>query len=97
MNPPNGVVFNYYLKDATDTSVVYITIFDSRHNKIKTFSKDAKEKEDKLDFKEGMNEFVYNMLYEPAEKIEGMVLWERLSRGVKSAARGIQRPFQVWE
>jgi hypothetical protein len=75
MNSPNGVVFNYYLNNTTDTSDVAVTIFDREYKKIKSFSKNGKEKEDKLDFSTGMNELVYNMQYGPVEKIEGMVLW----------------------
>jgi len=75
MNPPNGVVFNYFLKDAVDSSPVSITIYDRFGKLFKTFSKNAKAKEDKIDFKAGMNRFVWDMLYEPAEKIDGMVLW----------------------
>jgi hypothetical protein len=74
-NPPNGVVFNYYLKDATDSSKVSITIFDKKGGIIQTFSRTAKDSTNKLDFNQGMNQFVWNMQYPAAEKIEGMILW----------------------
>ena len=85
MNPPNGVVFNYYLKNTTDSSVVSVTLFDKQHKAMKTFSKNAKEKEDKLDFKTGMNMLVWDMQYEPAEKVEGMVLWNGNAGSPKAA------------
>ncbi len=85
MNPPNGVVFNYYLKEVTDSSDVVIRIFDKQNKLIKTFSKDAKEKEDKPDFTKGMNRFVWDMQYPPAEKIEGMILWNGSVGGPKAA------------
>lgn len=74
-NPPNGVVFNYYLKDATDSSKVSVTVFDKKNNIIRTFSRDAKDTTNKLDFNAGMNQFVWNMQYPAAERIEGMILW----------------------
>ena len=75
MNPANGVVFNYFLKDATDSSKVSISVYDKQNKLIKTFKKDAKEVTDKLEFSEGMNTFVWNMLYPTAELVEGMILW----------------------
>ena len=38
-NPPMGAVFNYWLKDATDTSSVSITVFDKNNKVIKHFQK----------------------------------------------------------
>ncbi len=75
INPPNGAVFNYWLKDANDSSKVSITIFDKNGTLIKTFTKDAKKENDKLEFNKGMNQFVWDMLYPPAEKLDGLILW----------------------
>ncbi len=85
MNPPNGVVINYYLKDVNDSSKVSVTIFDQQHKAIKTFAKDAKDKKDQLTFADGMNRLVWDMEYEPGEKIEGMVLWNGNAGGPKAA------------
>jgi len=75
-NPLPGVVFNYYLKNPTDSSDVAITIFDKQNKPIKTFSKKAKEDADKIDFNPGMNQFNWDMHYPPGEKIDGMILWD---------------------
>ena len=85
MNPPNGVVFNYWLKGANDSSNVSITVFDKKGAPIKTFSKDAKEESDKLEFKPGMNQFVWDMMYPPAEKLDGLILWNGNVEGPKVA------------
>ena len=85
MNPNNGVVFNYYIKDATDSSNVIVKIFNKQHQLIKTFNKDGKEKEDKLVFTKGMNQFVWDMQYPPAEKIEGLILWNGSVGGPKAS------------
>jgi hypothetical protein len=84
-NPPNGVVFNYYLKDATDSSKVSISIFDKKGNVIRTFSRDAKDTTNKLDFNPNMNQFIWNMQYTAAERIEGMILWNGTVGAPKAA------------
>jgi photosystem II stability/assembly factor-like uncharacterized protein len=85
MNPPNGVVINFYLKDVNDSSKVSVTIFDQQRKAIKIFAKDAKDKKDQLTFLNGMNRQVWDMEYEPGEKIEGMVLWNGNAGGPKAA------------
>ena len=74
-NPPAGTVINYYLKGTTDSSKHSITIMDKKGKPIKTFSKSAKDPEDKLDYSEGMNQFSWDMNYPAAEKTDGMILW----------------------
>jgi photosystem II stability/assembly factor-like uncharacterized protein len=85
MNASNGVVLNYYLADATDSSKVSITIYDKNGKQVKTFSKDAKENADKLEFASGMNQFVWDMQYPAVERIEGMILWSGNITGPKVA------------
>ncbi len=74
-NPPNGVVFNYLLNGANDSSKVSVTVFDKQHKLIKTFSPKEKLPADKLDFSDGMNQFVWDMNYPPAERVDGLILW----------------------
>lgn len=74
-NPPSGVVFNYWLKDAPDSPKVSVTIFDKKHAPIRTFSTRSEEDDTRLEAHAGMNTFVWDMLYPPAEKITGMILW----------------------
>lgn len=85
MNPPTGVVINYYVKEVTDSSKVSIEILDKDKKSIKTFSTTAKEKTDKIDVSKGMNQFVWNMLYPPAEKIDGLILWHGTVPGPTAA------------
>ena len=84
-NPANGVVINYYLKNATDSSKVSVTIFDKQNKPIKTFSRKAKEAADKMDFNKGMNQFVWDMQYPPGETIEGLILWNGSVGSAKAA------------
>ncbi len=84
-NPPNGVVINYFIKNTLDSTKASITILDKNKNTIKTFAKDAKEKKEKIEINKGMNQFVWDMYYPEAEKIEGMILWNGSVGGPKAA------------
>jgi photosystem II stability/assembly factor-like uncharacterized protein len=86
-NPPSGVVFYYWLKNAPDSPKVSITIFDKQHQPIRTFSSRAKETDNRLECENGMNNFVWDMLYPPTEKIPGMILWTG-GAGAPKAAPG---------
>ncbi|HEV2353901.1 MAG TPA: hypothetical protein VGR89_06650, partial [Puia sp.] len=74
-NPPSGVVVQYWIKDAPDTPRVSITVFDKKHEPIRTFSTHSKETDTKLECHDGINTFVWDMLYPPAVKVPGMLLW----------------------
>ncbi|MBS1604089.1 MAG: glycosyl hydrolase [Bacteroidetes bacterium] len=86
-NPPNGVVFHYWLKSPADTPKVSITIFDKQHQPIRSFTTRSKEPDTRLDCEPGINTFVWDMLYAPAEKITGMLLWTG-GAGAPKAAPG---------
>ncbi|HKP31648.1 MAG TPA: hypothetical protein VJT83_02940 [Chitinophagaceae bacterium] len=85
MNPPNGAVINYWLKDATDSTKASISIYNKDHQLIKTFSTDSKEADSKLEVNKGMNQFVWNMNYPAADRIDGMILWNGVPGGIKAA------------
>lgn len=73
-NPPNGIVIPLYANSITDSSKYSISVFDKNKNLIKTFAKD--DKKNKLELSKGMNNFVWDMNYEAAEKIpEGYIVW----------------------
>jgi len=76
-NHSGGVNMYYYIKELNDKDVVSISIADANDNHIKTFStKPNKDlKEGKLNVKEGNNIFNWNMMYDGAESVKGMILW----------------------
>ncbi len=74
-NPPSGVVIHYWLNDAPDSPRVSITVFDKQHLPIRTFSTRSKDADTKLECHSGINTFVWDMLYAPAVKVPGMLLW----------------------
>jgi photosystem II stability/assembly factor-like uncharacterized protein len=85
MNPPTGPVINYYIKNITDSSKVSIQILDKNKKQIKLFATGAAEKENKIEVSKGMNQFVWDMYYPRADKIDGQVLWHGTVGGPKAA------------
>jgi photosystem II stability/assembly factor-like uncharacterized protein len=73
-NHANGVITYFYLKDYDEKDEVSLTYFDTKGDTIKTFSTKHKKK-DKLEVKKGANQFVWNMTYDGAERLKGMILW----------------------
>ena len=84
-NPPNGSTINFFLKDATDSTKLSISILDKNRKLIRQFSTSAKEKDEKIDVNKGMNQFVWNMYYPPAEKVDGLIIWHGNVPGPKAA------------
>ena len=85
LNPPNGVVFNFWVKEVKDSSKLKIRIYDKEGALIKTFSNEAGEEKNKADLVQGINQFVWDMYYPPAEKLDGMILWNGNVSGPKAA------------
>ena len=83
MNPPNGAVFNYYLKNVTDSSKLSIVLIDKNKKIIKTYSTSSKE--NKVEVVNGMNQFEWDMNYTVAEKVDGLILWNGFVGGPKAA------------
>jgi len=83
MNPANGVVINYFLKNVSDTAKVSVSLYDPANKLIRTYS--TKDKVDeKIEAKSGMNQFVWNLNYPAVEKIDAMILWNGNVTGQKA-------------
>ncbi|MHB0754783.1 WD40/YVTN/BNR-like repeat-containing protein [Polaribacter sp. M15] len=76
-NHSGGVNIYYYIKELKEKDVTSISIFDANDNLIKKFSTkpDKDKKEGKLNIEEGNNIFNWNMMYDGAESVKGMILW----------------------
>ncbi|MBL85333.1 MAG: glycosyl hydrolase [Winogradskyella sp.] len=72
-NHPNGVITYFNLKDYKEDDEVSLTYFDTKGDTIKTFSN--KDKKNILKVENGANQFVWNMTYDGAERLPGMILW----------------------
>ena len=81
-NHPSGVMTYFYLPeyDAKKDSIS-LTYFDAKNDTIKSYN--SKVKKDKLEIKEGANQFNWDMTYEGAERLEGMILWWASTEGPK--------------
>lgn len=83
VNPLSGTVINFHLGGLTDSSKVAISLYDSSKQLIKTYS--TASKENKLEVKNGLNQFAWDMNYPEAERVEGLILWNGFVRGPKAA------------
>lgn len=73
-NHPNGVMTYFHLKDFdAKKDSVSLTYFDAKNDTIKSFS--TFDKKDELTAKKGLNQFNWDMTYEGAERLKGMILW----------------------
>jgi len=82
-NLPNGVIVHFNIKDfesSKDTLKLHFKEIDG--TLIKTYS--TASEEDKLDVKEGGNQFVWSTRYEGAEKLDGMIFWSASFTGAKA-------------
>ena len=73
-NPPDGVMFHYYLKEAREEAT--ITVQDDEGNVVQSFSSKAPEDEEeatdpRVPAEAGMNLFVWNMRYPGARRVPG--------------------------
>jgi photosystem II stability/assembly factor-like uncharacterized protein len=83
MNPPNGVVMNFYMKEVNDSTKLSIDVLDKNRKKIKTFSTSSKD--NKIELNKGMHQFEWDMNYPEAERLEGLILWNGPITGPKAA------------
>ena len=83
-NHPNGVLFNYFVKDYTDDMKVELKIEELDGTPIRSFSNKARERSERLTVKENNNRFVWDMRYPGFKEFDGMVLYTSPNRGPKA-------------
>ncbi len=72
-NHPNGVITYFNLSDLSKDDTVSLTYMTQSGDTIQSFSTADKKK--KLQAKKGANQFVWDMTYDGAETLPGMILW----------------------
>lgn len=73
-NHPNGVMTYFNIESYSDKNEVVLAYLDAKGDTIQKFSS-LNEKKNKIEVKEGANLFVWDMTYEGAEVLDGMILW----------------------
>lgn len=82
-NPPGGVVIPYFVKDWPDSAKLKVVVLDRDKKEIKSFA--TGQKENGVDTRPGLNQFVWNLNYPDAKKIpEGMIIWNGSVRGPRA-------------
>ena len=76
-NHPGGAAFNFFIKKIGEKDTIALRVFDAKNQLVKTFNNQPNKdkKESLLTVEEGNNIFYWNMMYEGAEKVKGMILW----------------------
>lgn len=82
VNHPNGAIIYFNVDEVGEKDTVSLSFTDGEGNEIITYSN--KSKENKLDAKEGSNQFVWNLSYPPAERFDGMIMWGASLRGPRA-------------
>lgn len=96
-NHPGGVMVHYYLKDMPADSVeMKLSFHEADGDLIKEYSsKDKKTARWFEGTEEGMNRFVWNMMYEDAKSFKGMIMWAGSTRGPRAVPGTYKVKFTV--
>ena len=74
-NPPGGAIARVFVKSAPKDTRVELQWCTADGTVIHSRATDAKGKGDKLEVKAGMNRFDWDLRYEGAKEVPGMILW----------------------
>ena len=82
-NLPNGVITHFYIPEVNDKKdSVALSFHAADGSLIKRYS--TQDKKNKLTLVKGGNQFVWNMRYDGAERLKGMILWGASLSGAKA-------------
>ena len=79
-NPTKGAVINFYAANITDSSTGSVAVYDKSKKLISRTTTEDKSKAIKLNI--GNNQFVWDMQYPSAEKIDDLILWNGVPGGI---------------
>lgn len=83
-NHPGGVMTHFFVKNLTDSTVVTLEYLEANGTLIKKYASNEKERNKKLEIKEGANRFVWNMRYPDAKSFKGLIMWAGGTTGPKA-------------
>lgn len=73
MNPIKGAIINFYAANVTDSSTASVAVYDKNKKVISRASSEGKTSSIKL--AKGNNQFVWDLQYPGADKIDDLILW----------------------
>ncbi|MCE2676188.1 MAG: hypothetical protein LW603_06365 [Sediminibacterium sp.] len=87
INPPKGVVINYWLKEANDSTTVQIDILDENKKLVKHFSsKETGKDKSGIVVENGLQQFTWNLYHKEIEKpSDDLILWNGSTSPVLAA------------
>jgi len=87
INPPKGVVINYWLKDANDSTTVQIDILDENKKLVRHFSsKETGKDKSGIVVENGLQQFTWNLYHKEIEKpSEDLIFWNGTTSPVLAA------------
>jgi photosystem II stability/assembly factor-like uncharacterized protein len=86
-NPPKGVVINYWLKEANDSTTVQIDILDENKKLVRNFSsKETGKDKSGIIVENGLQQFTWNLYHKEIEKpSDDLILWNGSTSPVLAA------------
>jgi hypothetical protein len=73
MNPLKGAVINFTASNVTDSSTGSVAIYDGKKKLVSRYT--GSDKSNPVKLSKGSNQFVWDMQYPAAERIEDLILW----------------------
>lgn len=92
-NPSKGAVIHYWVKNVTDSTKAAVSIYDPAGKLVKQYS--VSSKDNPLTIKSGFNQFVWDLKYPEAEKIESLILWNGVPGSITAAPGSYTAKLQV--
>ena len=86
INPPKGVVVNYWLKAVNDSTAVQIDILDDNKKLLRHFSSKDAGKDKSIVVENGLQQFTWNLYHKEIEKpSEDLIFWNGSTSPVLAA------------
>lgn len=85
-NPDPGLSVNFYFQQKPDSNTIArLEFLDENNKRIKTYYSNTDKDSIRLKIKRGLNTMNWDMRYQDAEKIDGLIMWNSGLRGPMAA------------
>ena len=83
-NPPSGVMVHYFVADTAGPEIT-LDFLEEDGDRIARFTSRARERDQRLTVRPGMNRFVWDTQYPDATGFEGLIMWGGGTQGPRAA------------